>query len=41
MSDTNGATSGVTRMAESTTQEAYGASRIGPFDYCPAAGVPS
>jgi phenylpropionate dioxygenase-like ring-hydroxylating dioxygenase large terminal subunit len=38
MSDTNGTTDGATRLAESTTQEAYGASQIGPFDYCPKLG---
>jgi len=26
---------GNARMAESTVEEAYGASQIGPFDYCP------
>ena len=38
MSDPVGTTNGTHRMAESTTQEAYGASQIGPFDYCPKLG---
>jgi phenylpropionate dioxygenase-like ring-hydroxylating dioxygenase large terminal subunit len=36
--DTQNRGNGDTRMAESTTQEAYGASQIGPFDYCPRLG---
>ena len=31
-------TNGAPTMAESTAQEAYGASQIGPFDYCPKLG---
>jgi nitrite reductase/ring-hydroxylating ferredoxin subunit len=36
--DTLGRVNGDQQMAESTVQEAYGASQIGPFDYCPKLG---
>ena len=36
--DARDRTNGDARMAESTVQEAYGASQIGPFDYCPRLG---
>jgi len=38
MSETVRTTNGAPRMAESTAQEAHGASQIGPFDYCPKLG---
>ena len=36
--DTTSRANGSARMAESTVEEAYGASQIGPFDYCPRLG---
>ena len=36
--DTTSRANGPRRMAESTVEEAYGASQIGPFDYCPRLG---
>ena len=36
--DTTSRANGNARMAESTVEEAYGASQIGPFDYCPRLG---
>jgi len=36
--ETGNRANGSVRMAESAAQEAYGASQIGPFDYCPKLG---
>jgi phenylpropionate dioxygenase-like ring-hydroxylating dioxygenase large terminal subunit len=38
MADSIGRINGEPRHAESTVNEAYGASQIGPFDYCPKLG---
>jgi nitrite reductase/ring-hydroxylating ferredoxin subunit len=38
MLDTGSRTNGDPPLADSTAQEAYGASQIGPFDYCPKLG---